>query len=340
MGILRRPRSLPRTALAVVLATPVHLVSLAITALGVWLLWPGHGVWFGLLGIGCLLFAASLVLRPLRLRRRYWPASSVLDLRRSAATVVLLRKITGAVGCSMPSRCVVTATYSARSRLGRHGRTLEVGAPLWLALDSEERVALLARTLAPRGPTRSVIDAYVAGALWSLGRWQDMLSPIRPGDPQAVYDPVIVATEASVITARAEYRLGTDVVTLLLSPLRLLVGGYQRLLGLVAVPLLQARNERVERAAEAAAGTTALAGLQRALGEGEVVAGLLQHATRTGLDLQTALTERTARLYAEQVTSAAQPGSIDVRLEEWAQIDQEWSPAIAEQFAELRSAYR
>lgn len=340
MGTPRRPRPLLRTALAVALATPVHLLSLAIAALGVWLLWPGHGLWFGLLGLGCLLFAATLVLHPLRVRRRYWPASSVLDLRRSAATVALLRKIAGAVGGSVPGRCVVTTSYGARSRISRHGRTLEVGAPLWLALDSEERVALLARTLAPRGSARSLVDAYVTAALWSVGRWQDMFSPIRPGDPQAVYDPVIVATEASVITSRAEYRLGTDVVTLLLSPLRLMAAGYGRLLGVVADPLLQACNERVERAAEAAAGTAALAELQRALGDGVVVAGVLQHATRHGLDLQTALSERTARLYAEQVSAVGQPGSIDVRLEEWAQIDQEWSPAIAEQFAELRSAYR
>ena len=340
MGTPQGTRPRVRTTLAVVLATPVHLVSIAILALGVWLLWPGHGVWFGLLGAVCLLLTASLVLPARTPRRRRPPEGTVLDLRRSAATVELLGKVAGAVGGRVPARCVITSTYGAVSRMSRHGRALEVGAPLWLALDGEERVALLARVLAPRGSGRSLVDAHVSRALWTLDRWQEIFTPVRTDDPDSVYDPIIATTNAGVLTGRAESRLGADVVWVLLLPLRLAAAGYERVLRLVAEPLLRAGNERVEHAAAAAAGTGAMAGLERALGDGEVVAALLQRATRTGVDLQTALSERTARVYADQPVSTAPPGAVQVDVDEWARIDQEWAPAVDEQFARLRSAYR
>lgn len=46
-----------RTWLAVVLATPVHLVVLALAVLGVWLLWPGSTWAVKVLGVLCLLVA-------------------------------------------------------------------------------------------------------------------------------------------------------------------------------------------------------------------------------------------------------------------------------------------
>lgn len=334
------PRSHARTALAVTLATPVHLVSVAILGLGVWLLWPGHGLWSRLLGIACLLMTASLVLPPRTPRRRRAPEGTVVDLRRSAATVALLRQVATAVGGRVPERCVITSTYGAASRMSRHGHTLEVGAPLWLALDGEERVALLARALAPRGSARSLVDGYVSRALGTLDRWQDLFTPVRVEDPDSVYDPIIATTNPEVLTGRAESRLSADIVGLLFWPFHLVTGGYRRLLRLVADPLLQARNERIEQVSLAVAGPTALAALDRALDDGEVVAGVLQRATRTGVDLQTALSERTARVYADRAVTTAQPGSVEVDLDAWIRIDQEWAPAVAEQFARLRSAYR
>lgn len=330
------PRSPSRAILAVLLATPVHLVTLLIAGTGLALLWRGTSLWFKLLGLACLALAAFLELRP---PRRWRPDPTDLDLRRSAATVTLLRRVAADVGSPMPSRCVITSEYGAETLLTRRGRTLEVGAPLWLALDSEERIALLARTLAPLGRARSPAAGYVGAALWSLVRWQEMFTPDPAGDPQSVYDPIILTTEASVIRGRGEYRVLTDVVWVLCWPLRALAAGYRRLLAAAATPLLQAKDARADEAAAAAAGATALAGLQRALGDGEVVASVLQHAARFGTDLQAAISERTARLYADQVTTAA-PGTVELRLEEWAQIDQEWAPAVDEQFAQLRSAYR
>jgi hypothetical protein len=335
-----RSRQPFRTALAIVLATPVHVVSVALLALGVWLLWPGHGVWRALLGIACLLVTASLVLRPRTPRRQRAPESSVLDLSRSPATVGLLREVAGAVGGRLPARCLVTSTYGATSRLTRHGRTLEVGAPLWLALGGEERVALLARTLAPRGRARSVVDGYVGRAAWTLGRWREIFSPVRTEDPDSVFDPIIATTNPEVLAGRAEGRLGADIAGLFLLPFRLVTVGYARLLGSVADPVLQARNELVESAVAAAAGTTAVAGLERAGADGELVAGVLQRATRTGVDLQTALSERTARVDADRPPSTDRPGSVEVGVDEWARMDQEWAPAVDEQFARLRSIYR
>jgi hypothetical protein len=339
MSVPRDRRPACRVAVAVALATPVHLLSTAILALGIWLLWPGHGVWFGVLGLVCVLLAATLVLRPLRPMRHRLPHGTALDLRRSAATAELLRRVAAEVGSPVPQRCVVTATYAAATRTSIHRHTLEVGAPLWLALDTEERVALLARTLAPDGAARWRVDDYVAVAIGTLARWQDLLTPMPAPDPQSVYDPVIVATEAGVMHGRAEYRLGVDAVWVLLSPLRLVAAGYRRLLEAAASPMRRAATDRVEQVAAAAAGVAALDGLQRALRQGEVVASVLQHATRTGTDLQTALVERTARLYADQLIPAS-PAAVEVDLEEWARIDQEWAPSVDEQFAELRSAYR
>lgn len=331
------PRPVTRTVLAVALATPVHLAALVIAGIGIVLLWQGGSLWFRLIGLACLALAVFLDVRPRRRRLRL--ETTELDLRRSAATVALLRRVAADVGSPLPSRCVISSEYAARACLTGRGRTLEIGAPLWLALDSEERIALLARTLAPLGRARTRTDGYVGSALWSLARWRDMFTPDPAGDPQSVYDPIILTSEANVIVARGEYRLMTDIVWLLLWPLRVLVEGYRRLLTAVAAPLLQVKDERADRAAAGAAGATALAGLRRALGDGEVVAAVLQHATRFGGDLQAAISERTARLYADQVTTAP-PGAVQVRLEEWVQIDQEWAPAVAEQFAELRSAYR
>jgi hypothetical protein len=217
---------------------------------------------------------------------------------------------------------------------------LEVGAPLWLALDGEERVALLARALARRGSARSLADAYVARALWTLERWQELLTPVRTEDPDSVFDPIVATADAGVLTGRAESRLGADVVWLLLWPFRLVAAGYRRLLDVVADPLLRARDERAERAAAQAAGETAIAGLDRALADGAVVATVLQRATRTHVDLQTALSERTARISADRTAGAGRPGSVVVDLDDWARMDQEWAPAVSEQFAHVRSAYR
>lgn len=332
---MRAPRWLG-TVSAVALATPVHLLTVVIGGCGIALLWRGDSLWFKLLGLACLALSVFLDVRP---RRRRPIDPTELDLRRSGATVALLRKVADDVGSPVPSRCLVTAEYGACARLARRGRTLEVGAPLWLALDSEERIALLARTLAPLGRARTRLDGYVASALWTLDRWRDIFTPDPSPDPQAIYDPVIVATEQDVISSRASFRLGVGVVWLVFWPLATLAAGYHRVLAAAAAPLLEDKERRADQAASAAAGATALAGLQRAFGDAEVVAAVLQHATRFGGDLQTAIGERTARLYADQVTTAT-PGAVQVRLEEWAQIDQEWAPAIDEEFAQLRSAYR
>lgn len=330
-------RSFPRTLLALALATPVHLLTLVVAGAGIALVWRGDSLWSRLIGLACLAVAVFLGIPPRRRRHRL--ETSELDLRRSTATVALLRKVAADVGSPPLSRCVITSEYGARTCLSRRGRTLEVGAPLWLALDNEERIALLARTMAPLGRALTRTDGYVTSALWSLGRWRDLFDPLPAHDPQAVYDPVIVATETQVLSGRAENRILLEIAWLLMWPLRVVVEGYRRLLAAVATPLLCLKDERADRAAAAAAGATAAAGLQRALGDGEVVAAMLQHATRFGGDLQTAISERTARLYADQVTTAP-PGTVQVGLEVWAQIDQEWAPAVAEQFAEIRSAYR
>jgi len=324
----------------VALATPVHLLSLAILGLGVWLLWPGRGVGSKLLGIVCLLVTAALVLPPWTPRRRRTPAGTAVDLRRSPATAALLGELAATVGGRVPTHVVVSSRYGAGSRMSRHGRTLDVGAPLWLALSGDERVALLAGALAPRGSTRSLVDAFVTRALWTVDRWLEVFTPSRMEDPDSVFDPIIATTNPEVLTGRAESRLSADIVALLLWPFRLVTAGYRRLLHLVAEPLLRAANERVEAAVTAAAGPTAVDGLERALDDGELVAGVLQRATRTGVDLQTALSERTARIYADRAVSTAPPGVVEVDLDDWIRIDQEWAPAVAEQFARLRSAYR
>jgi hypothetical protein len=327
----RATRPLLRRLVAVVLATPVHLVSIGMAALGIWLAWSGTSAW---LGVVVVLLAIMLVWRPLRSR---------LDLRTAPHTDALLRRIAAAVDAPLPRRFMVVRSYSAESRSDVHGRTLCVGAPLWLALDGDERVALLARTLAPRGSARSRSDAYVDHALGTLDRWQRTLTPDATPDPLSVYDPVILTSEAQVITGRAQFRLGLDVAWVLLWPLRAIVGGYRRILAAATAPLREAREQRVDEVTAAVAGPRALAALRRELGNGNAVSALIQRAANTGADMHTAVAERTARIAATDagaLLTTDPDGTVYVRPDSWVLIEQEWQGAVAEQFEQLRSDYR
>jgi hypothetical protein len=321
-----------RKFFALVLATPVHAGPVALTALGAWLLWSGTSRW---LGIFCLAGAASLLWRP---RRRPDPKDSTLDLVSAPESAELLDAVAAAVDAPTPHRLRISRGFGAEVRRRRRRWTITVGAPLWLGLAPEERIALLARALAPYGLAPGWSEQYVHGALTTLDRFLGWLNPDSPGDPMSVYDPIIIAGSPDTIAGRAANRLGTDIVAVLLLPLHLLCAGYRRLLATAAREMTVAHQRSVDAAVATVAGPAAVERLQRDLAHREAIATLAQRAANTGADMQMAVRQRTVRVVdAAELT----PGpTIRVSPAHWEAIDAEWSTAVNEQFELLRRDLR
>src|SRR5262245_18099139 len=138
---LRRSMSTP---LAILLATPVHLLTLAVAALGVALLWPGTSFYFKLLGVVCLLLAYTR--RPSLGDAA--SAGSKVDLRRCPELAAIITEVVSTLDSAAPTRVEVTSKATADMRLtGLHGRHLSIGVALWLALSGPERLALIGHQL-------------------------------------------------------------------------------------------------------------------------------------------------------------------------------------------------
>jgi heat shock protein HtpX len=211
--------------LAMVLALPVHLVTVGLLLFGVWLLADGENWMLRILG--CVSMLAGLVTRP-RVSGR--PEHVARLVRTDAPELFgVLDELAIPVGTTCPDEVLVIADYNAfASRVGFRRRALGIGAPLWTAADPETRAFILGHELghfAHRDLTQGLL---VGGALETLDHWRDIATP---GD-------------ASLF----------DIAT---APIRGLIIGYQLAIYFVAAPSHRRSELFADLAAARAVGTPA-----------------------------------------------------------------------------------
>ncbi|MDH6117856.1 Zn-dependent protease with chaperone function [Kitasatospora sp. GAS204A] len=160
---------------ALVLASLVHLVTLAVLAATLWLLLTGKPpfVVLGVVGLGL-----AYLLRPrFGGRRREDPA--LVTREQAPQLYALSDTVAEALGVRRPDRIRVQSGYrTGYARLGvRQEVELTVGMALWAVLSPQERIALLARELghgAARDPRRGL---WLRVALDTLDAWYGLLMP-------------------------------------------------------------------------------------------------------------------------------------------------------------------
>lgn len=357
----RRPLS---TALGVVLSTPVHLLTLALMAFGVVLLWPGT-TWFQkLLGVLCLLLAYAL--RPaLGDRSR---DGSELDPRQFPETDALVREVALAVGAARPARVEVVSSPQADLRLtGLSGSVVSIAAPLWPALTGAERIALIGHQVGHLARRDVLVRRYLCGAIQTLLRWEDAMTPYRPGLAMRPQDQILASSSGSTVMAQAAHNgLVADLVNIVLWPLRAAVAGYRRLLEILAAPSLRDEALHADAAATRAAGTDATVALLEVLLALPALETSVNRAVAGRSDIAAAIVERVAAFDAGQRRAArnseelgaiddhpstlerlrlvesahrAEPGVV-VSTDRWAVIDAELTDVVAKQLKLLADDYR
>lgn len=287
------------TALAVLLATPLHLLTVAMTVLGVVLLWPDTTLFHGLLGVGCLVLAYFF--RPALGDGA--PDGTTVDLDRCPHTAALVREVAQAAGTRPPSRLLVTGDPRADARLsGLAGRSVTVGAPVWTALTGPERVAMVAHQVGHLRSGAVWLRRYVDGSVSTLQRWLEVVTPHRPSLPVRPEEQVMLATTGhhDALAISAAGGLFSDVVAVVLWSVRVLVRGYLRLLEHLATP------SRLDQARQADLVTARVAGTGPTVGWLEVLAALpaveatASRAASTRADVASAIATRMATYDAAQ----------------------------------------
>lgn len=359
-----RPSSNPlRTALAVAVATPAHLLTLAVAGLGVWLLWPGSTVFQKILGVLCLLLAYTL--RPALGDVKYDGAR--VDLKQCPETARLVHEVAATLGCAGPTRVEIATSASADLRLiGLHGRVLSLGVPLWLALNSQERLALIGHQLGHLARGDVLLHRYVDGAVQTLRRWEGFMAPYRPGfeiDPQ---DQILMSSSGGdAVAQNAANGIIADVVSVLVWPIRVVVTAYRRLVLMLAAPSLARDARHADDAAARVAGTAATVALLEVLLALPAIETSANRAAARRADVAGAITERMAVFDADQrqalrggdaaVALLGHPPTLErlrlvesaerrqpavvVGREHWAAIDKELSGAVAQQIRRLADDY-
>jgi len=169
-----KPRLTLAKALAYVLATAVHALTLLTAAAGLFLLFT---VGWNPIGIfpGILLLVMAFELRP----RVPQLSGTAAAHDAVAATLQLTGAIARELNTANLDAIVITPEYNAAfGRVGwRRRRVLLLGLPLFLSLDAQERVALLGHELGHGVNGDSSRGLYIGTALYSLRTWHGFLSP-------------------------------------------------------------------------------------------------------------------------------------------------------------------
>ena len=211
--------------LATILVLPVHLVTVVLLLLGVWLLADGENWLMRTLGVVCLL--AALVTRP-QLSGR---PEHVARLVRSDAPELfgLLDDLAKPTGTTSPHEVLVVMDYNAfASRVGLRRRAVGIGAPLWAAADPNTRAFILGHELGHFAHGDLTETLLVGGALQTLSHWRDIATP---GDESLL-----------------------DIAT---APLRGLLSGYGLAIYFIAAPSHRRSELLADLAAARAVGTPA-----------------------------------------------------------------------------------
>lgn len=270
-------------ALAFLLATVVHGLTLALAALGGVLLVKGWPYFFAIAGgLLCLLVAWALRPRPAR-----WPDATALATKFPTLHKTVNR-VAQALGTSGVDAIVIDEQFNAAfGHAGwRRKKVLRLGLPLLSILDDQEKVALIAHELAHNvngDPHRGFL---IGSAIDALVTWSELLQP-------------------DVI-----WPLGHGIRGVLMVPLNLAMLGLSRIAWLgayVLVHLLWRESQRAEYLADYLAsgvcGTDAmLSMLERAHYEAAFSSAVQRAAvSQTSLDLFAELQRRIAEMPSREI---------------------------------------
>lgn len=210
--------------LLIVLATAVHAVTLAFLIAGLVLVVTGS-TW-PLQALGGLLLVFAAVLLPRFPRGPRGPG--LMDDGEWPILVALVREVATAVGSPVPTHVGFTSEFNAHAEpTGWRGRTLMIGAPLWLVCDRSARVALLGHELGHFANGDILQSRYVGSAHHAIATWHEILTPDDVG------------------------------VALLSSPVRAFLRGYLRLMEAANAPSHHRREHLADIASAAAGGSEA-----------------------------------------------------------------------------------
>lgn len=244
-----RPRLTAATVLGTAIAVAVHAVTLALIAGAAVFFLTGLSIAKVIAGALCLLVA--WVLRP-RLGKR---PPGVLPRDRFPALYGLADRVADKLGAPRIHGFIVVPGYTAFIGVVGWKRRAFVGLglPLLVALDPQERVALLAHELAHRVNGDPRRGAVTGSALSTLDGWYDVLYPDPPGN---------------------------EILEVVAAWLMVGLAGVPRAIASLLVHLVWRESQRAEYLADAlarrVAGTRATASMLRKLYLEQVLYGVLQ----------------------------------------------------------------
>lgn len=342
-----RTTRLARTA-AYGLVTPVHLVGVALLAAGLALLVLGDGWWQRLMA--AFVLGIAWLTRP-DLGAPADPDSTVVAAEQAPALTGLVAQVAHLLGTRPPDEIRVDSSVNAAvgwSGLSR--RRLVIGAPLWVALTPQARLALVGHELGHLAHGDLLDLRYVASGYRTLHHWVALLDP----------DSSEVFLHDTPLLVRA-----------VLAPPRWLVLGYLHLLDRMNAAAGRQQELYADLAAALVAGTPAAVDCLEVMLAADLVDAAANRAAVDGArpHLGASIAERmrrydTAQRAAERRrgatdrrrTDASHPPTVDrLRLLESVEassaavvldqarsdrIDEELAPVLDQAFARMAEAYR
>jgi Zn-dependent protease with chaperone function len=360
------PNLRPTSAVGVavtVLATLVHISTLALLVLPVLLAFAVHGQFWPFL---VLVFAwmTFFAVRP-RFLTRSPNANAGVDRAQAPALYALLDRYAAELGCQTPERVFLGSRFNASTgRVGvRQVSVLVLGLPLWTVLTGPERVALLGHELAHQVNGDTTHGIWAASARRTIHGWTRLL------DPRQTRAERVIAARAR----RFRYRRRGDsglagllapvLMAVVFAPFFLLALGARALLTRLDLYCGQRAEYLADELAARLAGSEAAHGCMAELALGDAVRGFLtatrnRHHGRGSVDPaglwrsvaeyvdSVPETERQRRMIVDRLHNtrtdrshpanhlrlallAARPqlpSAVTVTAEQWAEIDAELAP--------------
>jgi len=170
----RTARASISLALAYALATLVHSLSLALLALGVWVLWRPWTNLFAVIGA----FAAVLLAWAVRPKLSQ-PPEHVVSRDEAPTLYLLADRLAGAMRTDPPHGIAISADFNAS--YGRYGWRrrpyVELGLPLLLVLEPRQRAAVLAHELSHGANGDPMRSLYLHQAVDTVATWSAVIRP-------------------------------------------------------------------------------------------------------------------------------------------------------------------